>query len=378
MSFPKFLTVKSGDSRLADLLDGRPVVAPDQTVGVSTAGELRPLLISTLNPENLMPTDWTFELVPVGSLNRPPMLLVWIKALRPETLVLSIAPMLAIASLLIREGVFDAGLTLQALIGVLALHAAIGLFNDYHDHVSGWDRIAERGGARVIARGWLRAIDVKRGAWTAFALAVLAGLPLVVTRFSVGVVIALLALLASLEFAVSRFGLKYKGFHEIAAWFMFGPLLTGGFYWAVAGRFEWAALFYGALYGSFALLILHLKNFERILVDGRAGFRTWPVRAGFDASKTFAYFSVALVIVSAVLISAFVDPIPERTLLPAVLILASRTLIGRVKGLESPVAGKMRGLAREGYLLAWWGLLAFLLGEVVRTFEAWYMGWFGA
>lgn len=367
MSLPKFLTVKTGDSRLADLLDGRGPEA-----------ELRPILVSTLNPENLKQTDWTFELVPVESLKRPPLLLVWIRALRPETLVLSMAPMLAIASLLIREGVFDAGLTLQALIGVLALHAAIGLFNDYHDHTSGWDRISEHGGARVIARGWLRALDVKRGAWTAFSLAILAGLPLIFTRFSVGIVIALLALLASLEFAVSRFGLKYKGFHEIAAWFMFGPLLTGGFYWAVAGRFEWAALLYGCLYGSFALLVLHLKNFERILVDGRAGFQTWPVRAGFDASKTFAYFCLLLVISSAIFISAVVDPIAERTLLPAVLVLASRTLFQRVRSLESPVAGKMRGLAREGYLLAWWGLLAFLLGEGVRSFESWYMGWFGA
>jgi 1,4-dihydroxy-2-naphthoate octaprenyltransferase len=361
METPKFLTVKTGDARLADLLDGR---SDDLSV--------RPLLVSTLNPESLKASDWTFEFVSLDSLNRPSLIYVWIRALRPETLVLSVAPMLAISSLLVREGVFDARITVQALIGVLALHAAIGLFNDYHDHVKGWDRISEHGGARVISRGWLRARDVKHGAWTAFGIALLAGVPLAFTRFSIGIVIGLLALLATLEFAISKFSLKYKGFHEVAAWFMFGPQLTAGFYWAVAGRFEWTALLYGTLFGSFALLILHLKNFERILIDGRAGFRTWPVRAGFDASKRFAYFCLLLVLSASVLISITVDPIPERTLIPAVLILASQSLFTRIRNLESPVAGQMRGLAREGYFLAWWGFLAFILGEIVRTFETWY------
>jgi hypothetical protein len=79
-----------------------------------------------------------------------------------------------------------------------------------------------------------------------------------------------------------------------------------------------------------------------------------------------------LVLSASVLISITVDPIPERTLIPAVLILASQSLFTRIRNLESPVAGQMRGLAREGYFLAWWGFLAFILGEIVRTFETWY------
>lgn len=364
----RFVTVRTGDERLRSLLNGYPPAEECETQG------LRPVLISTLNPESVGMKDWTFELMPLSTLKRPSPLHVWIKALRPETLVLSIAPMLAIVSLLAREGLFDLGLTIQAFLGVLALHAAIGLFNDYHDYVTGWDRISEHGGARVIANGWLRAMDVKYGAWIAFGIAVIAGLPLVVTRFSSGVVVALIALLASLEFAVSKLGLKYKGFHEIVAWLMFGPLLTAGFYWAVAGRFDWGAASYGLLYGSLALLILHLKNFERILVDGRAGFRTWPVRAGFDSSKNFSYFCIALVVCSAAYISLIADPISERLLLPGVLLLASRHVVSRIYHLNSPIAGKMRGLAQEGYLLAWWGVLALVLSEFVRTYEVWHVG----
>jgi 1,4-dihydroxy-2-naphthoate octaprenyltransferase len=356
----RFLTVSNGDSRLRDLLDGR----------YSDKG-VRPVLVATLNPENLSKTEWTFEFIKIGELRVPSLMIVWLRALRPETLVLSLAPMFATAMWLARQGVFDFALMIQALVGVLALHASIGLFNDYHDHISGWDRLDARGGARVIGRGWLRALDVKRAAWAAFAIAILAGAPLVVSRFSIGVVIALLALLAALEFAVSKFGLKYKGFAEIAAWLMFGPLLTGGFYWAVAGGLTNDAVAWGFLYGSIALLILHLKNFERIMIDGRAGFRTWPVRAGFDASKTFAYFCVSLVLGSAVMIAFIVDAIPERLLMILTLGMGSWSLLKRVHQLESPVSGLMRGLSREGYVLAWWGFFGFVLGELVRTFEAW-------
>lgn len=359
----RFLTVSNGDTRLRDLLEGR-----------HTDTAVRPVLVATLNPENLSKTEWTFEFINIGELRVPSLVIVWLRALRPETLVLSLAPMFVVAMWLVREGVFDFAIMFQALIGVLALHASIGLFNDYHDHVSGWDRLVARGGARVIGRGWLRALDVKRAAWAAFLISIVAGAPLVITRFSVGVVIALLALLAALEFAVSKFGLKYKGFAEIAAWFMFGPLLTGGFYWAVAGRLTFAAVAWGGLYGSIALLILHLKNFERIMIDGRAGFLTWPVRAGFDASKTFAYLCVSLVLGSAIVIGFIVDPIPERLLMILTLAMGSWPLVKRVHQLESPVSGLMRGLSREGFVLAWWGFLGFILGELVRTFEVW-MWW---
>lgn len=356
----RFLTISQGDLRLRDLLDGRH---PDRGV--------RPILVSTLNPENLSKSEWTFEFIKVRELGTPNLFKVWLLALRPETLVLSLAPMFATAMWLVRQNAFDFQLMFQALIGVLALHASIGLFNDYHDHVSGWDRLKARGGSRVIGRGWLRAIDVKRAAWAAFTVALIAGAPLAISRFSMGVVIALLALLASLEFAVSKFGLKYKGFAEIAAWFMFGPLLTGGFYWAVAGRLTVEAVGWGFLFGSIALLILHLKNFERIMIDGQAGFRTWPVRAGFDASKTFAYFTVALVLGSAVGISLLIDIIPERWVMVFTLAMGSWSLVRRVYQLESPVSGRMHGLSREGYALAWWGFIGFVLGEVVRTFESW-------
>lgn len=360
----RYLTLSTGDSRLPGLLGG----------SVANEPELRPLLLPLLNTarsREVVGDEWVFELVPLEQIQKPSWLMVWIRALRPDTLVLSVGPILATLGWL-AFGASDVALSFShvilTIVGILALHASVNLFNDYHDHVRGWDRVREHGGARVIGRGWLRARDVHRAAWAAFAIAVTAGAPVVLANMSSGLLLALFALVAALEFAVSRFGLKYRGFAEITAWFMFGPLLTGGFAWAMTGRLMTGALVLGGLFGSIALLCLHLKNFERILIDGRAGLKTWPVRAGFDASKTFTYFCFGLISLSMAFVLVLVDPVPERFLPMMVLALGMGTLAPRVKSLESPLAGRMRGIQGAALRLAWMNLAAFGLGDVIRFF----------
>ncbi len=349
----RFLTLADGDPRLDELLEGR-----------STDNSTRALLL----PSN---HEWTFEFVSRTAIKRPPILIVWMIALRPDTLVLSIAPIIATLGWLLawaeavnREiSIWHAALTIA---GILALHAAVNLFNDYHDHKRGWDRVEGRGGSRVIGRGWLRALDVRRAAWAAFSVAVLAAVPVMIANFSAGILLGLFVLTAALEFAISRFGLKYRGFAEIMAWFMFGPLLTGGFTWAMTGQLIVRSFALGGVFGSLALLCLHLKNFERILIDGRAGLRTWPVRAGFDASKTFTYFCLGLISASMAFVLVFVDPVPERVIPALVLAFGVGPLALRVRGIESPVAGRMRGLHAAGLRLAWMNLIAFALGDLLR------------
>lgn len=358
---PRFLTLESGDSRLEALLQGD---APQSLA--SDAVPLRPILIQS-SPE------WTFEFVRKDELRRPQILWVWILALRPDSLVLSVGPILGALGWLGAQSqatgqMLDAWRALLTITGILALHAAVNLFNDYHDHVRGWDRVRERGGSRVISRGWLRARDVHRAAWASLAIAAVAGLPVVISNLSTGVLLVLFAAVAVLEFAISHFGLKYKGFAEVAAWFMFGPLLTGGFVWSMTGNLTWQSLALGMIYGSMALLCFHLKNFERILTDGRAGLRTWPVRAGFDASKTFTYFVLGLISFSMAILAVLVDPVPERVVPLVVLGFGLGPLAARVRQLGSPLASRMRGLHSAGLQMAWFNLLAFLLADIVRLF----------
>lgn len=363
----RFLTLEDGDARLSRLLDG-----------YGDDAQTRPVLISSLNPIGDARSEWTFEFFKLDEITRPGLGLTWLKALRPDTWVLSLAPLLATCGWLFTGHVvggeihagLDIRLAVMAAVGVIALHAAILLFGDYNDYRRGWDRVRERGGARVIGQGWLRAGDVKRAAWSMFVFALLLGAAVLARHFSIGGFFALLVVMAAVEFVFGltsqRFGLKYRGFAEILAWFLFGPMLTAGFFWANTGIFSFKSLALGSVFGSIALLALHAKNFERILVDGQARQMTWPVRTGFDASKTFTYFCVGLVMMSMAAVVVLVDPSPVRLLPCFVLAMGLGPFVTRVYRLKSPVAGSMRGLHRTVLILAWLNLVAFVVGDLVR------------
>ncbi len=376
MTTERFVTLTGDDPRLGPHLMG---CAGDR------AGDeaIRPVLVSSLNPHLFRSQngsaagrgavgrelcEWTFEYVPLKALRRPKLFKVWLLALRPETWVLSLAPMVSVLGLLPAASVdFSGAQVFSAIAGIIALHAAINLFDDFHDHMRGWDRVDSHGGARVLAQGWLKAGEVRALAWVLFLLSCLAGMYILFVR-SAGPLslVAVVAFLAGLEFAVSRFGLKYRGFAELAAWFMFGPLLTVGLNWALTGGWSVSALALGALFGSVALLSIHLKNFESILIDGQARLQTWPVRAGFDASKTFTVLCAGLVMFSFALVLVFVSPWPERLLAMVALVSGVGPLLGRVSRIKSPVAGEMRGLYREALRLAWLLFISIIVGDVIH------------
>ena len=358
----RFVTLTGDDPRLRLHLMGRDGTRGDR---------VRPVLVSSLNPHlfrSVQLNEWTFEYVDVTALRRPSFFKVWLLALRPETWVLSLAPMVSVLGLLLGTSTaLSVAEVVSVISGIIALHAAINLFDDYHDHMRGWDRVESHGGARVLAQGWLRAGEVRGVAWALFATACAMGLH-VLSKRSAGpmTLVAVGAFLAGLEFAVSRFGLKYRGYAEIAAWFMFGPMLTVGLNWALTGEWSLSALALGALFGSVALLAIHLKNFENILTDGQARLLTWPVRAGFDASKTFAVLCAGLLMFSFALVLVFVTPWPERLIALVALVSGIGPLLGRVSRIKSPVAGEMRGLYRGALRLAWLLFAGFVVGDLIH------------
>lgn len=333
--------------------------------------------VSTLQAGALRSTtaEWTFEVVKLTDLRREDLWRRVLRALRPETWVLSLAPVLTSIGWLAATS--DESLSvihaIVAVIGVIALHAGMNLFGDYHDHMRGWDRVPERGAGRVLAKGDFRGFEVLRAAWAAAGLAAFCGGFLLfenVEQISWQVALLLaMVLLVVLEFGVSRFGLKYRGFGELAAWFFFGPWLTGGLSWALSGEIPWSAWVMGLPFGTMALLVLHLKNFERIMIDSQAGLGTWPARTGFEASKKFTWFCATALMGSLAVMLVFADPSPERFIPVLVTSLGLGPLILVVRSIRSPTGGELHGLAGRGLRLAWVMALSFWLSDAIRLWS---------
>gem|GEM_PF-2111787 len=316
--------------------------------------------------------EWTFEIVQLAELRRDPWWRRALRALRPETWVLSLAPVLSTLGWLAATSAepLSAWRALAAVIGVIALHAAMNLFGDYHDHMRGWDRVPERGADRVLARGDFRGFEILRAAWASAGLAALCGALLLVANFAhitwKAALLLVMVLAVVLEFGINRWGLKYRGLGELAAWFFFGPWLTGGLSWALTGSIPWSAWVMGLPFGTMALLILHLRNFERIMIDSQAGLGTWPARAGFEASKKFTWFCAIALMASLAALLVFADPSPERFLPVLATSLGLGPLVGVVRSVRSPSGGELHGLSQRGLRLAWAMALSFWVSDVIR------------
>jgi 1,4-dihydroxy-2-naphthoate polyprenyltransferase len=340
LEIPKKLkTLSSRDADFTSYLDGSfsesEIAIPLRSLNVGTQSEVV-----------------TFAVVKAEDVERPSALTVIRALVRPSTLIFSAGPMIAVlARATATNQYFHTSLALACFLGILCFQIAVNLFNDYGDHMKGQDRVRPKGGSRAIQNGWVRAKKVRQAALGLTGVAALCGIPAIVN--SPALVLALLALVVAMEFAFQRLRLKRRGFAEVLAFGLTGPLLTAGFAWAVLGFAGLPELALGCVFGAIALLYFHSANFENIMVDSQAGARTWATRTGFEASKTFYLFVAGLCLLfTAVEVFAV-----ERNikLLPVfiVQIMVLFPVSLRVRKLASPLSSELVGLRLEAVRLSW-------------------------
>jgi 1,4-dihydroxy-2-naphthoate octaprenyltransferase len=337
----------------------------------------RALPVRSLNVDS-MSEQVTFEIKPISEIRWPGLFRAVWQLMRPYSVILSAAPMLAIYFFCLVRDIglkhFQNLIALSSFAGVIFFHIALNLFNDYGDHIRGRDRLRPRGGSRVIQKGWLTAKDVRIWAWVWACAALLCGLPAIFFaggNFNFDLIVVSICALVGFEFAFQKLGLKYRGWAEITGFALTGPLLAAAFAWAISGRLYWGELLLGSFFGSIALMYFHSANLENIMADSQAGVRTWATRAGFDASKRFFVFTAMLSMSCLIVYAIFF----ESSHLFAVLVFlygAGMLLLSeRVVGLASPLSSRLMGLRRSvliGELLVTIALiLAFLVARKGHT-----------
>lgn len=319
----------------------------------SFSSAFRALPVRSLNVDTVSELV-TFEIVPVSEIRAPGYVSIVWQLMRPQSLVLSMGPMMTtLFDCLVRGLGVNFGVALSSSCGVLFFHIAANLFNDYGDHIKGQDRLRASGGSRAIQNGWIAAARVRRAAWVLMGAAAVCGLPAIFLHLSPVAIVAGLAGLAGLEMAFQRLRLKSRGWSELMAFALTGPLLTSGFAWAISGQVGLDAVVLGCVFGAITLLYFHSANFENIMNDSQAGVRTWATRAGFDASKRFFIFVALVVFVSA---CVFVIQFQPRLQLFLVLVFLAAHLVflcRRVARLASPLSSELVGLRWMVITLAW-------------------------
>lgn len=210
---------------------------------------------------------------------------IWLLAARPKTLPAAAAPVVAGTAVAIREGVFSPGPALAALFGALLIQIGTNLANDVFDYKKGADTTERLGPVRVTQAGLLEPEQVLAGMWTAFGLAALAGVYLVIVAGWPVVVIGVFSILAGIAYTGGPFPLGYNGLGDVFVFIFFGLVAVCGTYFVQAQTVSAGAVWAAVPMGLLATAILVVNNLRDIETDAKAGKRTLAVRLGAGAAR---------------------------------------------------------------------------------------------
>ncbi|MCG8427196.1 MAG: 1,4-dihydroxy-2-naphthoate octaprenyltransferase [Chromatiales bacterium] len=211
------------------------------------------------------------------TLKRP--LVIWLMAIRPRTLALSVSPVLlatALAAVDQPDGI-EWHLPLLIILAALAIQAGTNLFNDSADYLNGTDNETRIGPARVTASGLATPAEVMRAGYLAFLLAGVIGLYLVWLGGLPILLLGICSLLAGYAYSRGPWPISRTPFGELVVVLFFGLGAVVGTYYLQTGSYRAVLLLWGALVGLPAAAVLLVNNTRDVVSDTRAGRRTLAI-----------------------------------------------------------------------------------------------------
>lgn len=203
---------------------------------------------------------------------------VWLSAIRPKTLGLSVSPVLVGTCLAWSEkGELQIIPALAALLAAMCIQIGTNLHNDVIDSLKGTDTPDRLGPTRVTALGLLSADAVQRGALIAFGLAFLLGIYLVAVGGWPIMVLGLVSLAAAAAYSGGPWPISASPLGELFVFLFFGLGATGGSYYLQTGQLGLSALVSGSMLGLFAAAVLVVNNYRDRQTDAQAGRKTLAV-----------------------------------------------------------------------------------------------------
>ena len=234
-------------------------------------------------------------------------------AARPHTLWASVAPVTVGTGLAIGDGVFRWDAFWATLIVGVALQAAANFANDVSDAARRADTADRIGPRRMVAEGVISPQRMWIATWIAVAVALLAGMYLVLIAGWILVWVGLCSVLAMLAYVGGPWPYGYRGMGELFVFVFFGLVATVGTRYVHDMTARPAAWALAIPMGTMASAILVANNLRDIETDARAGKRTLAVMMGAARSRVF--YTVLIGLSFAAVIAAVVGGVaPPATL----------------------------------------------------------------
>ncbi len=173
--------------------------------------------------------------------------------------------------------VFDAILT---MVGVLALHASVDLFNDYWDFKRGIDTTTKRtkmsGGTGVLPEGMLKPRQVYAGGIVFLVIGTIIGVYFVITD---GIIIGIILAFAVVSIYFYSTKIVNWGLAEVFVSIK-GTLIVIGTYFIQTSQINESIIFGGIVIGVLSSLVLFITSFPDHDADKAKGRKTLVINLG--------------------------------------------------------------------------------------------------
>jgi len=228
----------------------------------------------------------------------------WFLASRPWSFTMTAVSVSVGSVISAMDGDFSWFLYLLTLVGIIFMHAAANLFNDYYDVLSGVDTLevsTAQYRPHPLVEGTLKPGEVLIEGICLFILAAVIGIFLAVIRGWTILIIGMTGAFAGLFYTAPPFRYKYRGLGEISTFLMWGPLMVEGAYFVQRQTLSTDAFWVSLPLGVLVALVLLANNIRDAADDEKRGITTLPIITGrkrgiwiYVGLVAFAYVSVVL------------------------------------------------------------------------------------
>ncbi len=210
----------------------------------------------------------------------------WIIASRPKTLVAAVVPIMVAICLVHSQGYpVNWSLSGLALLAALLIQIATNFFNDAIDFKKGADTNERLGPKRVTQSGDISFKKVMIAALLCCALAMAAGVPLVIAGGWPIIAVGLVSLFLAYAYTGGPAPLAYIGLGDLFVVLFFGLIAVGGVYYLNTKTYDLPTVIAGLQVGFLSTVLIVINNIRDVEQDKQVNKKTLVVRFGVPFSK---------------------------------------------------------------------------------------------